>query len=269
MPADADTTFTGNGDHLFAELRRLDLLLRRAVLVARAARAGEDSAEFRGLVVSEENVDRMLESFDFLAEPWKVDGQTQSQLDAADHAIEKKRAEINIRLQNAKQQGKRLALPRLAALCGLSAAEVDLLLVALAPELDPRYETLYSYLQNDVTRKRPSADLALNLVCRSKEEKLRARALLSPGAPLLHFGIIELVEEAYDRQATQLRQFPSSIPGLSCTCLISRRLPCPGRRSVPSRLTYKIWPLPRNRVFSWRAWQHRSSAAALNTRSFI
>jgi SpoVK/Ycf46/Vps4 family AAA+-type ATPase len=230
MPADADTTFTGNGDHLFAELRRLDLLLRRAVLVARAARAGEDPAEFRGLVVSEENVDRMLESFDFLAEPWKSDGKTQSQLDAADRAIEKKRAEINIRLQNAKQQGKRLALPRLAALCGLSAAEVDLLLVALAPELDPRYETLYSYLQNDVTRKRPSADLALNLVCRSKEEKLRARALLSPGAPLLHFGIIELVEEAYDRQATQLRQFlkldsgvvlylldqpPTSLPGSS------------------------------------------------------
>ena len=38
------------------------------------------------------------------------------------------------------------------------------LLIALAPEIDPRYERLYAYLQDDVTRKRPSIDLTLNLL---------------------------------------------------------------------------------------------------------
>jgi hypothetical protein len=77
----------------------------------------------------------------------------------------------------------------------------------MAPELEPRYETLYAYLQDDVTRKRPSVDLALNLICRSEVEKISARRFLSPGAPLVQFRILELLEEPHDRQATLLRKF--------------------------------------------------------------
>jgi hypothetical protein len=46
----------------------------------------------------------------------------------------------------------------------LSAFDVDLILLALAPKLDLRYERLYAYLQDDVTRTWPSVDLALNLL---------------------------------------------------------------------------------------------------------
>ena len=100
-----------------------------------------------------------------------------------------------------------MTLSRVAERFGLSAAEVDLLLIALAPELEPRYETLYAYLQDDVTRKRPSVDLALNLICRSEREKLMARRFLSPAAPLIHLRILELLEEPHDRNATLLRKF--------------------------------------------------------------
>ncbi|WP_394325977.1 hypothetical protein [Methanosarcina horonobensis] len=31
--------------------------------------------------------------------------------------------------------------------------EIDILLIGLAPELDLKYEKIYSYLQNDVTKK--------------------------------------------------------------------------------------------------------------------
>ena len=34
--------------------------------------------------------------------------------------------------------------------------DVELLLIALAPDLDPTFETLYAYLQNDVSRRRAS-----------------------------------------------------------------------------------------------------------------
>jgi SpoVK/Ycf46/Vps4 family AAA+-type ATPase len=77
----------------------------------------------------------------------------------------------------------------------------------MAPELEPRYETLYAYLQDDVTRKRPSVDLALNLICRSEREKLLARRFLTPGARLIQFHMVELLEEPHDRQATLLRKF--------------------------------------------------------------
>ena len=38
-------------------------------------------------------------------------------------------------------------------------------MIALAPEIDLRYERLYAYLHDDVSRRHPSVDLALNLDC--------------------------------------------------------------------------------------------------------
>jgi AAA+ superfamily predicted ATPase len=76
---------------------------------------------------------------------------------------------------------------------GLSDIDVGVLLVALAPELDLRYERLYAYLQDDVTSRRPTVDLALDLLCASSEEKLVRRAHFGPAAPLIRTGLIELV----------------------------------------------------------------------------
>ena len=45
----------------------------------------------------------------------------------------------------------------------LAPIEEDLLFLALAPELEPKYETLYGYLNNDVTRKFGTKDLARRL----------------------------------------------------------------------------------------------------------
>ena len=59
------------------------------------------------------------------------------------------------------------------------------MVIALAPELDLKYERVYGYLQDDVTRKRPTVDLALNLLCASFESKLAHRAYISFDAPLV------------------------------------------------------------------------------------
>ena len=50
--------------------------------------------------------------------------------------------------------------PAPSASCRL---DVELLLVALAPDLDPRFERLYGYLHDDVSRRRASVGLALEL----------------------------------------------------------------------------------------------------------
>lgn len=85
--------------------------------------------------------------------------------------------------------------PRLAWLAqtfGLTRFDLDLLLVPLAPEIDLRYEQLYAYLQDDVTRRRPSVDLALNLLCSSAAAKLAGRSRLAPEAPLLRHHLLIL-----------------------------------------------------------------------------
>lgn len=199
--------FRDSVEHILAEMKRLDLMLRRAVLVARQSRSADTPDEFRGLVISEENVDRILDSVDFLGDIWKLEPALAKSVDDLDQELENRQQEIRARMEASAQAGKKLALPHLAAACGLSPAEVDILLVALAPELEPRYETLYAYLQNDVTRKRASEDLSLNLICRTGQEKIQARQVFSPDAPLLYFHLIELHEESYDRSPTQLRRF--------------------------------------------------------------
>lgn len=82
--------------------------------------------------------------------------------------------------------GSRLA--RLAGQFNLSAFDCDVLLLALAPELDLRYERIYGYIQDDVTKKRPTVNLALRLFCTSDAEMLAARAAYArraaAGAPI-------------------------------------------------------------------------------------
>src|SRR5580704_10378667 len=172
-------------EHLQDEISRLDLLLKRAVVIARQAGPGTESDEFRGLVVTENEIDDILRTKDLLGETWERAAAREPELTRIDKELDKRRKQIDARVKPGRGKRLRLALLTLAAQFELSPAEVDIVLVALAPELEPRYETLYAYLQNDVTRKHPSVNLALNLICRSEREKLAARSLFSPWAPLM------------------------------------------------------------------------------------
>jgi AAA+ superfamily predicted ATPase len=75
----------------------------------------------------------------------------------------------------------------------LSDFDLDALLIALAPEIDLRYQRLFAYLQDDVTRKRPSVDLVLNLFCPTADAKLDARARFGPDAPLVRHRLLQVV----------------------------------------------------------------------------
>src|SRR5271157_198787 len=194
-------------EHLQDEISRLDLLLKRAVVIARQASPGAESDEFRGLVVTENEIDDIISTKDLLGEPWERAEAKAPELTRIDRELDKRRKHIDARVKPGRGKRPRLALLSLAEQFNLSQAEVDVLLVALAPELEPRYETLYAYLQNDVTRKHPSVNLALNLICRSEREKLNARSIFSPWAPLLFNCILELAEESQDRQPSLLRKF--------------------------------------------------------------
>ncbi|MGC4998733.1 MULTISPECIES: ATP-binding protein [unclassified Streptomyces] len=83
-------------------------------------------------------------------------------------------------------------LGRLARDFDLTPLDLDLLLVASAPDLDARFEQLYGYLNDDLTRRRPTVGLALELCGHGGLSPARFR--LSPGAPLLAGGLLEVQE---------------------------------------------------------------------------
>ncbi|MFD9271351.1 ATP-binding protein [Streptomyces goshikiensis] len=78
---------------------------------------------------------------------------------------------------------------------GLSDLELDVALLALAPEADLRYERLYGHLQDDVGRKRPLVGLALDLLATTAEGRLAARAVFAPQAPLTAHRLLALVPD--------------------------------------------------------------------------
>ncbi|HKE25421.1 MAG TPA: ATP-binding protein [Bryobacteraceae bacterium] len=194
-------------EHLRDELLRVDLMLRRALLIARLPKPESSDSELRGLIITEPEVDDMIRVQDYLGEWWRRETAAKDQIAPIEKRLEELRENIDQRRAATVRAGGRLTLPYLSERFGLSPAEVDLVLIALAPELEVRYETLYAYLHDDVTRKRPSLDLILNLICRNEREKIFARRLVSPGSPLMHFKIIELIDDVHDRQPSLLRKF--------------------------------------------------------------
>ncbi|TDV54782.1 ATP-binding protein [Actinophytocola oryzae] len=83
-------------------------------------------------------------------------------------------------------------LGTLARRFSLSPLDVELLLVALAPDVDARFERLYGYLNDDVTRRRATVGLALELCGQPAAGAGRFR--FASGAPLLSGGLLEIRE---------------------------------------------------------------------------
>ncbi|RZU21836.1 ATP-binding protein [Streptomyces sp. BK239] len=84
-------------------------------------------------------------------------------------------------------------LTALAARLSLTDLDTAILLVALAPDLDRRFEPLYGYLNDDVSRRRATTGLALDL-CGVPAHLAAARARLHAGAPLRALGLLDLEE---------------------------------------------------------------------------
>ena len=150
---------------------RLDLLLR-AGLIAAGQRYGPDAAadSFRGLYLTEEQVRRTLAAP--VAQP--LAGAAAALPGWDDVAADNPRwAWLRERYQ-------------------LTDIELDVLLVAIGPDVDRRYERLYGYLQDDVSARLPTVDLALALLTSTPAQRLRALDLFAPDAPLLRHQLVSV-----------------------------------------------------------------------------
>lgn len=84
---------------------------------------------------------------------------------------------------------------RLQQLFGLSDFECDVLLLALAPEIDLRFERLYGYIQDDVSKRRPTVDLVLRLLCLEPAERMHQRHVFVATSPLVRHQLVSVVED--------------------------------------------------------------------------
>jgi hypothetical protein len=172
--------------HRQAESARLNVRLRREV--QRWRQAGHDPHDaFRGLRTSDEEA---LHDRPFAAS-W---GQTVP-LDPAAEAFAAQEAAAERQAaalaKQASAAGQPTCLQHLAATLGLDGFALNALLICLAPTLHLRYERLHGYLQDDVTRRRPTVNLILVLLCDPGPQRLARLEAIADDAPrLAHHNII-------------------------------------------------------------------------------
>ena len=226
--------YRGNWEHLQDELAWLDRLLHLRLLERRGDGQGDGLEPFRGLVISEHEVLRLLATAAAPGAPasaapaaaaeapppvasksggvaprraWTLPrrmsaaappaaaapgsaGPAESAGVAAEAgataaaARERALAAVvemggHIAGRRAAGGGAELRLARLTWLFQLNAFEERCVLLCLAPEIDRRYEKLYAFLHDDVTRRAPTVGLMLELLCGTREEALAARQLFA------------------------------------------------------------------------------------------
>ena len=150
--------------HLFARVALVEARVRAMVEHRRRDDPAPDDP-FRGLYLTDDDVDRLLAA--------RAPGPPRD--DEAVREVE----------QACTAAGTPSRLRQLQRACGLSDLDVEILLAALVPDLDARFERLYGYLNDDVTRRRATIGLALEIGA-ARPTAAAARRRLTAGAPLLH-----------------------------------------------------------------------------------
>lgn len=128
-----------------------------------------------------------------------------------------------------------IPLYRLKGVFNLIDLEVKILILALAVEIDRKYERLYAYLNDDMTRKYPTVGLVLELFSDSLPDRARGQRCFSPDSPLVYFNLIEFVNDESTptmNRGFRLRPFVKDFilgtPSLSQELLNSTMLYIPG-----------------------------------------
>src|SRR5215218_4769136 len=203
-----------NRAYLDEEMRRLRLLLQRRVLWLRRLWRHDPFENYQGLVISEAQSDWLLAGEDREAEArfYREDSRA-NEIGRSTSDLERQLAR---QVQALAQAGTPPALEVLVRLFGLTLFERNVLLLCLAPELDPTFERLYAYVQDDATLKHATPHLALAFFGGRNEDEPDARNSLLPESPLRRYRLVIL-------EAGHSPRRPNS--GLPARCQPLRRTP--------------------------------------------
>ncbi|GAA3602001.1 ATP-binding protein [Kineosporia mesophila] len=165
---------------------RLELLHDRVAVLIENRSAGDPTATdpLRGLFLSAEAVTYLLDR-----RPDPVPGT-----DAYAAALR-------------RPEGRLLSLAETFA---LSPLDLHILVVALAPDVSRRFEPLYGYLNDDVSRRRATVALALELAGLQTDQIL-ARARFHPGAPLFADHLIMMDDNPHLSLPSRNLQVPERV----------------------------------------------------------
>lgn len=188
--------YRANAQYLKEELSRLRLLIQLRVLWLRHLWQRDLAPEFQnfnGMVITDADADRLL---------WPGSADAESSFYAQNESAQEvlrllagQRACIAQAAQEAQACGAPPALEILSRLFRLEEFELNVLLLCLAPTVDPAFERLYGYVQDDATQKYPTIGLAMQIFGREngingEAERGHDWRHFAPTAPLQRFRLL-------------------------------------------------------------------------------
>lgn len=190
--------------YLAAQFNRMDLLIRREV--RRWVVAGQDpNDDYRGMYVTQNEAELLLDRP--FGASWGQWVELPAEEEAALHSAYTQATEkIDAIVQEMAEQGATPKLLQLARNFDLDPTALDILLLCIAPAFDTKYERLYGYLQDNVTRRRPSVRLILDLLGEPGVDKFTLAPYLGADAPLFRHGLLDHVIEPPPANAHWLNQ---------------------------------------------------------------
>jgi hypothetical protein len=256
-----------NQAYLNAELHRLRLLIRRRVLWLRRRWSQDPLQTYQGLVISESQADWLLAGDEAKAEA-RFHQEDPTAIEIGKSILETER-ELGEHVKAMADAGSPPPMFVLSNLFGLTLFERSALLLCLAPELDPSFERLYAYVQDDVNRKYATPHLALELfgnsATESEDDYKTAWSTFLPESTLCHFHLVTLesgpgsmttyashplrlderiaaylrgINQLDERVVPFLRTVPPAILSPACIELVERLA-----QTFEKHLSAKLWPV--------------------------
>lgn len=182
---DQDKGYVNSRQYINDYMSLLSLKLHREVLYTRAMRGEERNESFLGLFVSDDDVTTILSELNGYCID---DFPEQNRLEKK---ILLKKQLIKNRTNNTDSQ---LPVEKLQQTFELAGNEAEMLLLALAIEVDHRFSKVFGYLHDDVNRKNISAFLVERIISNAGGKDWLTTALRQDSA-LLSFGLIQLLDD--------------------------------------------------------------------------
>ncbi|MGE5322963.1 MAG: hypothetical protein ACM3SW_08880, partial [Actinomycetota bacterium] len=186
--------YLANSQYLKEELARLRLLIQLRVLWLRHLWQRDLAPElqnFNGMVITDADADRLL---------WPGSSEAEAGFYAQSEPAQEvmrllagQRERIVEAGQEAQACGAPPALEILGRLFRLEEFERNVLLLCLAPVIDPSFERLYGYVQDDATQKYPTIGLAMQIFGREsggENQQGHDWRHFAPAAPLQRFRLL-------------------------------------------------------------------------------
>jgi len=193
----------------FGRLRRglqlTNLRIGRMYLLTKGHSGGGPTAEppdgpLEELYVTDQEFQQHLSALSGLPPASLSDPDASKSLASIDRGIAILERKIRAEVVAAARRGRPSLFDTLCERLGLPPIDQEILLLALAPEIDRRYRRVFAYLHDDFTRGIPSVGLIVDILAPllGANDRLGILSRLEPGSPLLRGGLVLLLTPRAD-----------------------------------------------------------------------